>query len=534
MVKFNKVLPANSIPSEQKSLSFLNDILRKSDNFIFFLIPAKNTTFPVDFKLEFITQNVESIIKKPLAAIQGKNLSEVFPVIYENGISEILVSCFEKEGLEIPFERELRFCDKKIWLQCNAIRYDNGIVVTARDITTLKESERKLRELNRQLDYQNTILKDAEMISKTASFRWNITKKKWIFSNNIKNLFDLTPENEHLLEEGIFGLMNTADRDELKKLIQAHKYDDQLPSFNFISKFQGSHIKHYTLTGNFVPTLDGQMMLGVLKDITQIVLDEQILVEKNQQLLRSNEELDSFNHIASHDLQEPLRKIRMFISRVNSMDQSDISEKSRAFLLKIEDSADRMQSLIRHLLTYSRIGKTEVVFEKVDLRVVIKELIHEFDERIANTNSSIVVGHLPVIIGIPFLVKQLFFNIISNALKYTKPGVPPEILIKSQKVPASKLKSLTIKSRYKSYMEISCSDNGIGFKQEYAEKIFLLFQRLHQKTEYSGTGIGLAICQKIMNTHEGFILAKSTKGEGAQFFLYFPVKDDGQVTKRKK
>lgn len=237
------------------------------------------------------------------------------------------------------------------------------------------------------------------------------------------------------------------------------------------------------------------------------------LKKYTHELEDSNKELENFAYVASHDLQEPLRKILTFSSRIDELEKDDLNERFVKYLEIITRSSYRMQSLINDLLTFSRV-KTDVKhIKKIDLNVVLKDVLDDLDLMINKFKAKILADKLPMIEGEEIQLRQVFQNIISNSIKYAKPGVSPEINIR-------------ILKNTNSLVEISFDDNGIGFKNDYAEKIFTIFQRLHGKNEYEGTGLGLAIVRKIVQRHNGSIYAKGELGKGATFILNLPKKQD--------
>ncbi|MBP2830699.1 hypothetical protein J8281_00750 [Aquimarina sp. U1-2] len=505
-----------------KSLNFLQDILTRSNNLVFYFIPVYEDRGIVDFNLDFVTPNITNFGKGLQSNIVNKKLSLLYPDAFSNGVFEILIACLTKEDFKISFQREIDFCGSKTWFRCKAAPYENGLTITCSEISKLKHTERELRKLNRQLEFQNATLSEAETISKSASFRWNIKKNTWILSKNIKNLFDIDHKTIASYENGIFDLMTATHKKNILSKIDQHQYDDQLTA-QFFKVNVNSKLRHFSLSGNFVPVAAGQIMLGVIKDITEEVENEKILRQQNEELLQINSELDSFNHIASHDLQEPLRKIRIFISRVNDLGHEDLSDKAKTYLAKIEASADRMQKLIKQLLTYSRIGKAGISFENVNLQEVLTSTIQDLKETKTNSFNVHQIKELPVIKGVTFLIYQLFYNLLTNAIKYRDPSRPLHIEIISQIVTETNYYRDKKSKETHQMIELKFQDNGIGFEQEYVDKVFELFQRLHQKNEYSGTGIGLAICRKIVETHQGTISAEGKPGKGATFIVRLPM-----------
>jgi|GEM_PF-494104 len=271
-------------------------------------------------------------------------------------------------------------------------------------------------------------------------------------------------------------------------------------------------------------------VLVIARDISETIKNEELLIHlnesltaKNTELERSNTELASFNHVASHDLQEPLRKIQTFISRIIDKDEINLSEKGMEYFRKIQASAGRMQKLIDDLLTFSRTNKADQQHETIDLNVLIEIVQRELSQNIEEKNAVIEVDRFPVIEGISFQFHQLFMNLIGNALKYSRPDVPPHIALRCEEVVAGNYEFLHAPAD-KDYYKLTVSDNGIGFEQQYARQIFDLFQRLHGKTEYSGTGIGLTICKKIVENHNGYIMAEGEPGKGSVFTVFLPVK----------
>ncbi len=246
------------------------------------------------------------------------------------------------------------------------------------------------------------------------------------------------------------------------------------------------------------------------------------LEQKNQELHRTNQELESFNFIASHDLQEPLRKIRIFSDRLLDVQKNNFDETSRSYLEKMHHAAGRMQKLIDDFLSFSKTISTPRNFEPTNLSALLDEIKIELAIPLEEKKAIIEATQLPVGEVIPFQFRQLMVNLISNSLKYSRQGVTPRIRITSSVVPGIQMKDQGA-SPDETYLAISFADNGIGFEQKYARKIFELFQRLHSMEKYSGTGIGLAICKKIVENHQGFITAHGVANVGATFTVYLPI-----------
>ncbi|KUJ60854.1 PAS domain-containing sensor histidine kinase [Flavobacteriaceae bacterium CRH] len=245
------------------------------------------------------------------------------------------------------------------------------------------------------------------------------------------------------------------------------------------------------------------------------------LEQKNKDLINMNIELQSFAYISSHDLQEPLRKIQTFASRLSDLDEQNISAKAKTYLSRIEVSAKRMQTLIQDLLAYSRTNSADRVFVKANLDEIAEEVKSDFSERIEETNAVIHFHPLGEITVIPFQFRQLLHNLIGNALKFLRNDVTPNVEIKAERIKGDQIKH-QVDFPDKIYYHLTISDNGIGFDAEYNERIFEVFQRLNTESEFSGTGIGLAIVKKIVENHKGIITANGQKGKGATFDIYLP------------
>lgn len=266
----------------------------------------------------------------------------------------------------------------------------------------------------------------------------------------------------------------------------------------------------------------------IITDLTEKKNHEKVILayqknleHKNYSLGKMNTELQSFAHISSHDLQEPVRKMQMITSRILESEYENLSDHGKDLLIRMQNSSRRMHTLIHDLLAYSTTNYEKTHFEIVSLKDLIEEVTDDFNEDISKTTIAIQTTNLCNVKIIPLHFRQVMHNLISNSLKFTKPGTIPEIKI-SCKVARGIDFDYEKLLPQNTYCRITYSDNGIGFDPAYNERIFGLFQRLHPKEKYKGTGIGLAIVKKIIENHNGHITAHGIQGEGASFNIYIP------------
>ena len=245
------------------------------------------------------------------------------------------------------------------------------------------------------------------------------------------------------------------------------------------------------------------------------------LRKANGDLMNINKELAAFTYVSSHDLQEPLRKIQTFAARILEQEADNLSDKGKNMFDRMRDAAVRMQILIQDLLAFSRLTNTEKEFETTDLNKIVDQVKKDLVENINCKHAIIQTAGLCNAYIIPFQFRQLMQNLISNALKFSKPDKAPYIIINCSNIKCNEENDDKLQPG-KEYCHITVTDNGIGFEIEYSEKIFEVFQRLHSREEYAGTGIGLAIVKKIVENHNGVITATSELGKGTRFDIYIP------------
>ncbi len=252
----------------------------------------------------------------------------------------------------------------------------------------------------------------------------------------------------------------------------------------------------------------------ITRDLTERKQAERKLEASAARLQRSNRELEQFASVAAHDLQEPLRKIEAFGDRLKTKCGDQLDEQGKDYLERMRHSAARMRTLINDLLTFSRVTTKAQPFQPIDLGKVAREVVADLEGRLQQTGGRVEVGELPTVEADPLQMRQLFQNLIGNGLKFHRPDVPPVVTVEARVVTVPSAAPVC---------ELRVRDNGIGFEEQYADRIFQVFQRLHGRQEFEGTGIGLAICRKIAERHGGTITAHSQSGQGATFLVTLPV-----------
>jgi PAS domain S-box-containing protein len=304
--------------------------------------------------------------------------------------------------------------------------------------------------------------------------------------------------------------------------------------YRVVNRLTGQERILHTLARAYFDT-QGQicMIRGTSQDITrqrltqqelekQVALRTEQLQKSNTYLLQTNQELEQYAYVASHDLQEPLRKILIFSGMLEN--NNNLDARNQEILSKITHSAERMSLLIKDLLDYSRLLKNKIRIAPINLNEVLDKVITDFELVIEEKGAKLIIESLPRIEAVPLQMNQLFYNLLNNALKFSKEGIPPEIEIKSRQLTVQEIEGLQLPDPEQTYFDITFADNGIGFNTEYADRIFELFKRLHTRSNYPGSGIGLALCRRIVQNHQGFLYAESREQEGSTFHVILPLR----------
>lgn len=385
---------------------------------------------------------------------------------------------------------------------------------------------KRINKVSNELKLINDSFEHAQEIANISHWQWDLETNKQIFSDNQYVLLGCKPGEFEPTFEAYLNFVHPDDRAKVLKenndLLTNNIANDSV--YRIIRK--DGELRYFKSVGRLITDENGKKVIIVTKyDITDQYLISKELEERNAELTNTNTELASFNYIASHDLQEPLRKIQLFISKIFDDKELQLSEKNLDYFKRMQTVANRMQNLIEDLLIYSRTNASEKSFEPTDINLIVENIKNEIiaDEAKADKDITINFKDLPVVNGISFQLKQLFSNLIDNSVKYSNPMLPLVINIESSIVDGVSIQDIPESKMHKKYYQITVTDNGIGFEQYYSKQIFNLFQRLHDKKSFSGTGIGLAICKKVAENHNGFIAASGEINKGAVFTFYMPV-----------
>ncbi|TVZ57784.1 hypothetical protein NA63_0272 [Flavobacteriaceae bacterium MAR_2010_105] len=380
----------------------------------------------------------------------------------------------------------------------------------------------KIKAQNDQLLIFKESTNQSEIIGKHGNWVWHIDSNIFTYSDNLYRLLGEEPQSFEANFDNFLKFVHPEDVDRLAKELDNMIEVEELPFVSYRIVQKDGTIKHLKAYAKAFYSADGQKrLLGITSDITDEIENFLELEERNLELERNNKELSAFNYAASHDLQEPLRKIQTFVSRLEEKEADKFSDSGHQYLERIKSASARMRALIDDLLQFSRTNKPDKEFVIADLNELFENAKQDVAITILEKKAQIKSDNLPKAKVIAFQMQQLFLNLLSNSLKYSKKETYPVINMNYSKVKATDEPHL-LKATKDQYHKITFTDNGIGFDQKYAEKIFDLFNRLHNKQEYSGTGIGLSICKKIIENHKGFIFAKGEINVGSVFTIYLP------------
>ena len=439
---------------------------------------------------------------------------------------------FEHEIIDKKGDRKLLAVKGRCFLNNNG--EVTRVLGTSEDITKLNELKNSLKykveelqKAHEELEKAKNLFKEAEALINYGSFDWDVEKDVVLWSDGLKRLFAGSnvlklPKviNYAFYESRVHKDDVVKVNETVKKSIKNKKpysFEHRIINLDGIEKTV--HTKGWVATNEKNQLI---RFIGNTVDITEMKIYEQDLKHKIEELNRSNQDLEQFAYIASHDLQEPLRKIMAFGERLNSKHGEELGTDGQFYLSRMMDAANRMKVLMENLLSYSRVSTKSEPFELVDLGLTIENILGDLEMKIQDVDADVTLSGMPTLNALPTQMQQLFQNLISNALKFVRPNVKAVIAIEASEANKKEISLIGVPFKNSRYYKITVTDNGIGFDNEYAEKIFLIFQRLHGRSEFEGTGLGLAICKKIVDNHDGFITAKSELNKGSVFTVYLP------------
>ncbi|MEP6928805.1 MAG: PAS domain-containing protein [Flavobacterium sp.] len=488
---------------------------------------------------------LKNIWKKEESDVQGKKIFDVFPELKQQKYAALLEEVY-KTGKVHSESESLIFINGKNGKQKFYIDFEygplsetddtiSGIKITLIDVTEKVEARKKIEESEKRF---------RSLTESIPQLIWETDEKgnalfasgKWLEFTGIH------PKGE----EEWRSMIHPNDFDENARTWSHSLATGEAYRCDVRMKSKNGGYRWHTAIGEPVYDKDNKIIkwVGAFTDIQtekafthelekQVAERTKELEKNNIDLEKMNKELQSFAYISSHDLQEPLRKIQTFATQIIERESQNLSEFGKDKFQRMQNAAQRMQTLINDLLSYSRTSTLERVFEKTDLSEIINEIKEDLKEELEQKNATVEIIEGCELGVIPFQFRQLIYNLVSNSIKFSKPEVAPAIKIKCKIDKGENFNNEILNSK-KEYCHISVSDNGIGFDQQYNTKIFEVFQRLHGRELYNGTGIGLAIVKKIVENHKGFIAAKGVLNEGASFDIYIPVTGEATTKKIKK
>ena len=443
-----------------------------------------------------------------------------------NGMSEEQYIKWRLEKHRNPSEPyQVQLADGRWLLITEKRTNDGGIVGTRSDITELKLREMEMLRISKQLHARNLHF-DTALTNMVQGLCMFDKDQKLIVVN--KRYLEIYGFSADVVKSGI-SLPEIMQYSVSLGNYTAEEADRALAQRNDPSQLaRRSVIKQFLKDGRVIAVMNEPMQDGgtiaTYQDITEVESNATMMLQYTQKLEHSNRELADFAYVASHDLQEPLRKIEAFGERLVSKYASLLPDDGKMFVDRMQNAAGRMRTLINDLLSYSRVTTGAKEFQKVSLARILTEVISDLQIRIEDTKATINFAELPTIECEPMQMRQLLQNLLGNALKFRKADVLPIITVSTEMVPADELKGIG------AHANLIIADNGIGFDNQFKDKIFTIFQRLHSRTEYEGTGIGLATVRKIVERHGGTIDAEGQLNVGSKFYVTLPIEQNKKGT----
>ena len=459
-----------------------------------------------DFRLRLCNQQAADITG--FTVEEGFKYSVKEMIAIRNHGMELFNACVRVVETGQPFYIEYHALQRSKWIGFSIVKFDDGYLLNYIDITPHKEAllqiERQKKMLDNILTHSASGITVSEVVRDTNGV---IVDWKTIVANDAAERFT--------------GLPKTVMLTQTVKQVDPALYDSPATQAALRTLETG---EPFVTTVRIEPTdrwlevsvsrMDPDRFINIFTDVTPLREAQRKLEQSLEELKRSNSNLEQFASMASHDLQEPLRKINVFSGQLRQSLQPMLDGNNLDKFKRIEKAATRMQTLIEDLLAFSHVSRTEEPFVTVDLNRELRGVLEDLDSTVAETAATVTIGDLPTVKGNPSQLRHLFQNLIGNALKYKKPDEPPVVSVMAHRHDGT--------ADGLPYWQLEVSDNGIGFDPEDAERIFGMFQRLHGKSEYSGSGVGLAIARRAAENHGGSITAQSVKGHGATFSVKLP------------
>ncbi|UFH56764.1 ATP-binding protein [Spirosoma sp. KNUC1025] len=506
----------------EQSTDELRAVIDSAQVAIFLVSPVRNKAGQlIDFRFRMANQMIAHYVNQEPDALLGELVSRWFPAYLSNGLFKRYVAIFET-GRTQHFTFHYATDAVDFWINVSARKLGDDVLVTFSDFTDLKKLQQRLE--SSAIELQTVI-----DTSQTGIFLFSPVRNK---AGEVVD-FRFRVANRQLASyvgqepDAVIGALGSRWFPDYKTngLFEAYRkayITGESQRFDF----------HYNADGinvwlDILATKMGDEVLVTFSDYTPLKQLQQQLENSVADLQRSNKNLEQFAYVASHDLQEPLRKIQAFGDIVQAQYAPEIGESGADMIRRMQSAAARMQVLIKDVLTYSRIATKRETIGSVDLNELVNNVLLDLETAIADKQANVAVEPLPTVQGDAAQLRQLFQNLISNALKFTMPNTTklPVVQLTSRQVSGRELTEMMLPSveADQLFHLIEVIDNGIGFDPNQAERIFQVFQRLHSRSEYQGTGIGLAIVQKVVENHNGYIAAEGRPGKGATFRVALPV-----------
>jgi len=507
------------ISEEKEQFALMKSVLEAAFSGIYALKAVRDENDKIiDFVYVFANHLIAQLLKLSNDQMKGKSMLQLIPENRSNGFFELFCTVLSN-GKTVRDETHFLTSQINAWFDFIIKPIDQDtLVVTLQDITELKNA---MLQLEKQKNLVDNILKNSSNgISVTRMIRdkeGSVIDASTILANDAAVKFSGLSRDVYLnktaaeLDPGILqsGFGQTC----LQTLSTGH------PSmFQYYLEITGRWLE---LT---ISKMDDDHLIHIFTDITSIKKAEEKMSKYVEELKHSNTNLEQFAYAASHDLKEPIRKIQIFSDRLHILLNDKLSEKEKFYFNRMDIATDRMRTLIDDLLIYSHVSTVFGLLDTVDLNSIMEYVREDLELEIEEKKAKIDVSPLPSVKGSKRQLQQMLQNLLSNALKYHRPQIPPHIEVKSRRVEGQDSLLSRISENCKdAYHLIQMVDNGIGFESSHAEDIFSIFTRLHTNAEYLGSGIGLSIVKKIINNHGGTVWAESSPNKGTVFNILLPV-----------